>query len=834
MKTHHVILGAVLALTSSLLWGLHSLAAPFPTLTLDATPRTAYVNESITLTITVTNPMPTAIPLRLRVDLPPHVTYVPESARMHTSDGKIIPVSPIVDGAGLRWPEVPLPSGRRDNIRGINTFVQDHCDDAGLVAWQLDRARDLVGEGGVVKQLVMSIDLDTWATPRCWVDFVWGAYQRGLDPVLRLQGKRSGGVWLPPDPRGPYPYADIAARYRAFVAGLPRVDGRTLYIQVWNEPNRREEWGGRVDPAAYARFFSAVADAIHSLGDSRIRVLNAPLSPTGDYDNLAFIDAMFTAVPQALSKFDIWATHVYPGNRPPEYNHHHGTARPGDRHTIDAYVLEVDRLARWGRDNVQVLVSETGYALGDRTFREFPAINEENRADYMVRAFRDHWNRWPEIVAVAPFQLSDPDRRWSMWDWISPTGVPHLQYTRVAQLGPLDASGHLIVTLRVRVNEVREPTVAYVTARAEFSQPDTPPLTHTTSLLLLPLLSSPTPCTTCTPPAPTPTPTPTPPPPWPTPTPAPEAMATHRTIGGTPHGMDAHPITHALAVADYYGRGIRVMLPDTGETLSMMTWPGFWGIDKVTWSLSPPGIVATLQYAGAVIFAPEGAHYVRLLSVGEWPVDLALVPETGRAFVISARSRTLTVVNLSTWQVESTLGLEGTPTALAYDPTRGILMISTHEPHRILQVNARTLEIVHTTSLDRPPEDMAIDPRRGMMIVAQQNTRHLAILNLDGTPLDLLPLDCLPVKVAANASLGHFYVLCSPENEVQIWHTETRRLLKKFPTAGHTDMAVDAKLNRLYVSGATKGAITVVQDTPFLHASLGAHYRHFFPLVRKR
>ncbi len=825
-------MAAALTLALLFLAGMRGLAAPFPSLELNVAPRTVHGEGLITLTITVTNPTADALPLDLRLSLPPEVEYVPGSARVRIGNSPV-DVAPTFSDGELRWSDLTLPPGRQANMRGINTFVQDHCEDAGLVNWQLDKARELVGEGGVVKQLVMSIDVDTWTIPSCWVDFVWGAYHRGLDPVLRLQGKRSGDVWLPPDPRGAYPYAEIAARYRAFVAGLPRVDGRTLYVQVWNEPNRREEWGGRVDPAAYARFFSAVADAIHSLGDPRIRVLNAPLAPTGDYDNLAFMDAMFTAVPEALHKFDIWASHAYPGNHPPEYNHHDGTAAAGDRHTIDAYVLELARLAQWGRPGARVLISETGYALGDASFPQFRPIDEETRADYMVRAFRDHWNRWPEIVAVAPFQLSDPDGRWRAWDWIAPSGVPHLQYTRVAQLDLSPFSGRLVVTLQARANQVTAPTVAYVTARAEFPTTNIPPLNHTVSLLLLPPENLPAPCTTCTPSPAPPPPTPTPRLPEPTPTPAPEATVRTWRIGGAPHGMAVHPATRALAVTDYTAGTVRVVVPPRGDVVNTFAWPGYWGMDKVAWSSSPPGIVATLQYAGALIFSPENADLVRFLPVGEWPIDLAVAPEVGRAFVISARDRTLTVVDLFAWKVETTLEVEGTPTALDYDPAWEEILVAARSPHRIMRVDARTLHVVGTLSLDEPPDDVAVDAARGLLAVSHRTARRLSLISLDGTTRKTFALDCAPHKVALNAKLAHVYVLCT-NGGVQVWHEGTGRPIAVFPTDGDTDIAVDTWAHRVYVSAAPKGTITFIQDTPYLKATFGIYHRLFLPAVHQR
>jgi len=193
-----------------------------------------------------------------------------------------------------------------------------------------------------------------------------------------------------------------------------------------------------------------VSVALRALGDDRIRILNGGLSPGGDVPPLDFIDEM-AAVPGALEAFDVWAAHPYPGNRPPEFNIHEGTARNYRHLAIDSYLLELERLAQHGRRGVQVLLTETGYALGasDLTFLGYASIHEANRADYMVRALRDYWSDWPEVLGVCPYELQDPDGAWAVWDWLG-----HQQYDAVAAMDKAlpPAAGLLYVEFQAVAN----------------------------------------------------------------------------------------------------------------------------------------------------------------------------------------------------------------------------------------------------------------------------------------------------------------------------------------------------------------------------------------------
>jgi hypothetical protein len=343
----------------------------------------------------------------------------------------------------------PIATG--PNVRGIHTLATSQREMDAQLTW----ARGLVGPGGYVAQPILGLDGASPGPTADAVYFVEQAYDRQLDPILVLQGRyvnrdgcnASGYVgWLAPTPDGPDgldgTYLIEAEGYRRFVAGLPRVDGRTLYVQVGNEPNLHEMWGGSASPTEYARFFADVAAAIHATGDPRIRILNAALAPEGDVDNLQFIAEAMAAEPRFARAFDDWASHPYPRNRPPTSNLHDGTAPAGGRYTIDAYLLELATLAAHGVDatGLQVVLTETGYELGGAYYAEYPPISEELRADYMQQALETYWPRWPEVKAVTPFALAGWYGSWRTFDWVWPSSKttrhgfptqPRLQYARL-------------------------------------------------------------------------------------------------------------------------------------------------------------------------------------------------------------------------------------------------------------------------------------------------------------------------------------------------------------------------------------------------------------------
>lgn len=322
-------------------------------------------------------------------------------------------------------------------------------------------ARHLVGRWGYAKTLFSDIDAGTKGPRKSWVEYVQKCYQLELIPFLRLGGHMREGQWVAPAKDADGSYTGIARAVRRVVEGIPRSDLCPLYIEIWNEPNLAVEWTGKPNHQEYADFFVAVAKEIHAIGDDRIRVLNGGLATSPDW-----AAKLCDANPDFIKSFDVWSCHPYPMNRPPSINHHEKTAPAKAELCVDGYLLELEELRRRGRDDVKVMITETGYDLGNATYtREagLPIINEDNRADYMVRLFRDHYPKWDNLVAVFPFEFCSPG--WQRFDWVYPDSgtnedgsptKPHYQYTAVAALArPTDTTGAISGTITVAEVDTR-------------------------------------------------------------------------------------------------------------------------------------------------------------------------------------------------------------------------------------------------------------------------------------------------------------------------------------------------------------------------------------------
>jgi len=241
----------------------------------------------------------------------------------------------------------------------------------------------------------------------------------GLKLLLRID---SEPVWaVPPKgvhssngpPEKPQDFGDfchaLAERYR----------GRVQAYQVWNEPNLAREWGGwPPDPAEYVELLRACYVGVKT-ADPDALVISAGLAPTGSdtssvMPDMAYLIEMYEA--GAAPYFDLLGVNA-PGYKAPPELSPDDAADPdlgygGQRFFCFRHVEDLRQImVRYGDADKQIAVLEMGWTT-DPIHPEYAwfAITEEQKARYLVRAFRyadEHWEPWIGLMTV--ISIANPD-----------------------------------------------------------------------------------------------------------------------------------------------------------------------------------------------------------------------------------------------------------------------------------------------------------------------------------------------------------------------------------------------------------------------------------------
>ncbi|GJM41366.1 MAG: hypothetical protein DHS20C20_16480 [Ardenticatenaceae bacterium] len=338
---------------------------------------------------------------------------------------------------------------------GVHLLLDDGRFQWPIAQWEthLAYAREAVGAGGYVTQLVRLDDLDTAK----WQQFMDLCAAHELTPILRLATTydTNAGWWVaPPLDANGRSYQTVAQQYANFIAALAWPNEHHFVI-VGNEPNHGDEWSGKPDPVAYGQFLLDTAVALNA-ADPQAFVLNAGLDPytphTGSQpfsngmwyiDSSTFLWEMVAAQPGVLVLLDGWVSHPYPlgpfaappweqamqvdllNDAPlPRYvNARENIFNRG----VNGYEWELWLLAQLGAPNLPIFITETGWRHSD------PAYPEATLAtDYLDLALRGNngrftnfpetgWTPWladERVVAITPFALAGNPAEWWHTNWL--------------------------------------------------------------------------------------------------------------------------------------------------------------------------------------------------------------------------------------------------------------------------------------------------------------------------------------------------------------------------------------------------------------------------------
>lgn len=292
-----------------------------------------------------------------------------------------------------------------------------------------DRDLNLIRDAGFtwVRQNLHWIDVELYKGGFDWRysdRIVRQVREKGLSLLFRLHGlPRPGWVPLPDDPTVPVPVEDFADFCRAVAA---RYRGQVRAYQVWNEPNLAREWEGRPpNPEGYVRLLRACYIAIKE-ADPDALVVSAGMAPTGTGLPIAMPDTeyfirMYEA--GAAPYFDLLGVHAAGFAAPPEVSPEEAAANPaygGQRFFCFRHVEDIrEIMVRYGDADKQVALTELGWT-SDPIHPEYSwfAVTEEQKADYLVRAFRytrEHWRPWIGpmfVLAIANHDWTPEDEQY--------------------------------------------------------------------------------------------------------------------------------------------------------------------------------------------------------------------------------------------------------------------------------------------------------------------------------------------------------------------------------------------------------------------------------------
>ncbi len=228
-------------------------------------------------------------------------------------------------------------------------------------------------------------------------------------PAWATGGRCGEGVEMGP-PDNLQDYADF------LTALATRYKGKIGAYAVWNEPNLAREWcGDPPSPEEYAVLLQVAYNAIKAADPDAI-VISGGLSPTGGpmpvaMEDTEFLDRLYEAAGGSLDGYaDVVGMHAPGFKAPPELSADEVMADQETfgrgryftfRRVEDLRAVMVEH----GDSERQAAILEMGWTTDPRPESPYNwhAVTEEEKADYLVRAFQyaeENWSPWIGLMNV--------------------------------------------------------------------------------------------------------------------------------------------------------------------------------------------------------------------------------------------------------------------------------------------------------------------------------------------------------------------------------------------------------------------------------------------------
>lgn len=265
----------------------------------------------------------------------------------------------------------------------------------------------LVNSGGGDWGYITLVASDNDRDSRRWQGYFDQMRRLHLIPIVRIATHVSGNRWTKPDP----------SRFEELVSFLNGLTWPTQnrYVVLFNEPNHANEWGGAIEPEAYAQMSIDLAKKLHGASEDFF-VLPAGLDVSAASDGTSMDAAQFLkqavqVQPEFLSVFDGWTSHSYPN---PAFS---GSPNSFGRGTLRSYDWELSFLSGLGlQKRLPVFITETGWMHREGMVSRNDLLSPDQVGQYLQQAVQGSWND-ARIVAITPFVFNYQDIPFDHFSW---------------------------------------------------------------------------------------------------------------------------------------------------------------------------------------------------------------------------------------------------------------------------------------------------------------------------------------------------------------------------------------------------------------------------------
>lgn len=239
-----------------------------------------------------------------------------------------------------------------------------------------------------------------------WQKFMDDCRRLHLIPIVRIATKYSNGSW-------DIPKENEIDNWVNFFNSLNWVI-ENRYVVIGNEPNHAKEWGGKIDPQAYATYLKIFSQKLKAANNDYYVLpagfdQDAPNSKT-TMDEKRYLEQMVKKELELFNYIDGWNSHSYPN---PAFS---GSKTDTGRRSIKGYEWELNLLSSLGvKKDLPVFITETGWVRSKK-------YDEQKVAENLKYAYEEVWMKDKKVVAVTPFIINYTEEPFYDFSWKNKNG----------------------------------------------------------------------------------------------------------------------------------------------------------------------------------------------------------------------------------------------------------------------------------------------------------------------------------------------------------------------------------------------------------------------------
>ncbi len=235
-------------------------------------------------------------------------------------------------------------------------------------------------------------------------------------------------------------------------------------------------------------------------------------------------------------------------------------------------------------------------------------------------------------------------------------------------------------------------------------------------------------------------------------------------------------------------------------------------------------IAAIIVVMLAASLSANAQTLVATVTVGDYPVAIAVNPSTNKIYVVNQNGNNMTVIDGASYNTNIVpTGLA--PNALVVNPTTNKIYVSNSESNTVTAVDGLTHSTA-TISVGSYPIAIAANSVTNKIYVANYYSNNVTVINGATNRTTTVSVGRNPYAVAVNAATNKIYVADCGSNDVVVidgaTNTTTTVAVGAYPRA----VAIDENTNRIFVVNYNSNTVSVIDgatETVISNVSVGSY-----------